>query len=147
MNLVIFFEASSGHFGWIFDRKVREEAWIFRPFPGPFCCEVWKRSDAIFWEKVAPALEPLISKQGFLPCPFLRELKMETFSGRRQLQPDVTSWFVRYCACSCSPHCRRAPVGDVKLVCLALWREREYLTLISIRLVAFSNQNFADYRS
>ena len=60
-----------------------------------------------------------------------RELKMETFSGRRQLQPDVTSGFVRYCACSCSPHCRRAPVGDVKLVCLALWREREYLTLIS----------------
>ena len=43
--------------------------------------------------------------------------------------------------------CRRAPVGDVKLVCLALWwREREYLTLISIRFVAFSNQNFADYR-
>ena len=69
------------------------------------------------------------------------------FLGRRQLQPDVTSWFVQYCACSCSPHCRRAPVGDVKLVCLALWREREYLTFISIRFVAFSNQNFADYRS
>ena len=76
-----------------------------------------------------------------------RELKTEKFSGRRQLKPDVTSWFVRYCACSCSPHCRRAPVGDVKLVCLALWREREYLTFISIRFVAFSNQNFADYRS
>ena len=76
-----------------------------------------------------------------------KELKMETFSARRQLQPDVTSWFVQYCACSCSPHCRRAPVGDVKLVCLALWREREYLTFISIRFVAFSNQNFADYRS
>ena len=57
---------------------------------------------------------------------FNRELKMETFSGRRQLQPDVTSGFVQYCACLCSPHCRRAPVGDVKLVCLALWREREY---------------------
>ena len=127
MNLVIFFEASSGHFGWIFDRKVWEEAWIFRPFPGPFCCEVWKRSDVIFSEKVAPMLEPFISKQGFLPCPFIRELKMETFSGRRQLQPDVTSWFVPYCACSCSPHCRRAPVGDVKLVCLVLWREHEYL--------------------
>ena len=41
---------------------------------------------------------------------------------------------------------RRAPVGDVKLVCLALWREREYLTLISIRFVAFSNQNFSDHR-
>ena len=68
-------------------------------------------------------------------------------SGRRQLQPDVTSWFVQYCACSCSPHCRRAPVGDVKLVCLALWQEREYLTFISIRFVAFCNQNFADYRS
>ena len=79
--------------------------------------------------------------------PNIRELKMETFSGRRQLQPDVTSRFVQYCICSCSPYCRRAPVGDVKLVCLALWREREYLTFISIRFVAFSNQNFADYRS
>ena len=28
-----------------------------------------------------------------------------------------------------------------------LWREREYLNFISIRFVAFSNQNFADYRS
>ena len=28
-----------------------------------------------------------------------RELKIETFSGRRQLQPDVTSSFVGYCAC------------------------------------------------
>ena len=47
------------------------------------------------------------------------------------------------------PSCfnRRAPVGNVKLVCLALWREREYLTFISIRFVAFSNLNFADYRS
>ena len=36
-----------------------------------------------------------------------RELKIETFSGRRQLQPDVTSSFVGYCACSCSPPCRR----------------------------------------
>ena len=69
------------------------------------------------------------------------------FSGRRQLQPDVTSSFVGYCACSCSPPCRRGPVGDVKLVCLALWRKREYLTFISIRFVAFSNQHFADYRS
>ena len=69
----------------------------------------------------------------------IRELKIETFSGRRQLQPDVTSSFVGYCACSCSPPCR--------LVCLALWRKREYLTFISIRFVAFSNQNFADYRS
>ena len=77
----------------------------------------------------------------------IRELKIETFSGRRQLQPDVTSSFVGYCACSCSPLCRRGPVGDVKLVCLALWRKREYLTFISIRFVAFSNQHFADYRS
>ena len=76
-----------------------------------------------------------------------RELKIETFSGRRQLQPDVTSSFVGYCACSCSPPCRRDPVGDVKQVCLALWRKREYLTFISIRFVAFSNQHFADYRS
>ena len=76
-----------------------------------------------------------------------RELKTETFSGPRQLQPDVTSSLVGYCACSCSPPRRRGPVGDVKLVCLALRRKREYLTFISIRFVAFSNQNFADYRS
>ena len=75
------------------------------------------------------------------------ELKIEKFSGRRQLQPDVTSSFVGYCACSCSPPCRPGPVGDVKLVCLALWRKREYLTFISIRFVSFSNQHFADYRS
>ena len=56
----------------------------------------------------------------------IRELKMETFSGRQQLQQDVTSCFVQYCACSCSPHCRRAPDGDLKLVCLSLWRELEY---------------------
>ena len=42
---------------------------------------------------------------------------------------------------SCSRR-RREPV-----VCLALWREREYLTFISISFVAFSNQNFEDYRS
>ena len=76
-----------------------------------------------------------------------RELKIETFSGRRQLQPDVTSSFVGYCACSYSPPYRRGPLGDVKLVCLASWRKREYLTFISIRFVAFSNQHFADYRS
>ena len=89
-----------------------------------------------------------VSSYGLLPrFIYIRELKIETFSGRRQLQPDVTSSFVGYCACSCSPPCRRGPVGDVKLVCLALWRKREYLTFISIRFVAFSNQNFADYRS
>ena len=43
-----------------------------------------------------------------------RELKIETFSGRRQLQPDVTSSFVGYCACSCSPPSRRGPVGGVR---------------------------------
>ena len=79
---------------------------------------------------------------------YLRPCRViETFSGRRQLQPDVTSSFVGYCACSCSPPCHRGPVGDVKLVSLALWRKREYLTFISIRFVAFSNQHFADYRS
>ena len=86
----------------------------------------------------------------YVPLPsraFSRELKIETFSGRRQLQPDVTSSVVGYYACSYSPPCRRGPVGDVKLGCLALWRKREYLTFISIRFVAFSNQNFADYRS
>ena len=45
-------------FGWIFDRKVRGEACIFRPF----CCEVWKRSDAIFWGEIALALEPFQNK-------------------------------------------------------------------------------------
>ena len=39
------------------------------------------------------------------------------------------------------------PVGDVKLVGLALWRKREYLTFISLRFAAFSNQNFVVYRS
>ena len=91
------------------------------------------------------SLDPIAAPGCFCPC--TRGLKMETFSGRRQLKPEVTSWFVQYCACSCSPHCRRASVGDVKLVCLALWRERECLTFISIRFVAFSKQNFADYRS
>ena len=59
----------------------------------------------------------------------------------------MTLSFVGYCACSCSSPCRCVPVGDVKLVCLALWRKREYLTFISIRFVEFRNQNFADYRS
>ena len=63
---------------------------------------------------------------------------METFSGRRQLEPDVTSWFVQYCACSCSPDC--APVGEVKLVCLALWREREYLTFIQSGLLRLATR-------
>ena len=53
-----------------------------------------------------------------------RELKMETFSGRRQLRPDVTSWFVHFCTCSCSTHCRRAPVGDVKLVYARAWPQQ-----------------------
>ena len=82
-----------------------------------------------------------------LPLRRIRGLKIETFSGRRQLKTDVTSWFVRYCACSCSSPCRRGPVCEVKLVCLALWWKREHLTFISIGFVAFSNQNFADYRS
>ena len=42
--------ASYRPFGWIFDRKV----WIFRPF----CCKVWKQNNAIFWGKIALALEP-----------------------------------------------------------------------------------------
>ena len=35
-----------------------------------------------------------------LPARVNRELKIETFSGRRQLQPDVTSSFVGYCDAS-----------------------------------------------
>ena len=50
-----------------------------------------------------------------------REVKIETCSGRGQLQADVTSWFVRYCTCSRSPPCRPGPVGDVKLVRTGLW--------------------------
>ena len=50
--------ASSGPFGWIFDWKVREESWIF----WPLCCEVWKQSDAILREKIAPALERFQNK-------------------------------------------------------------------------------------
>ena len=94
-----------------------------------------------------PSLQSSVIYQATVKRNDNRELKIETFSGRRQLQPDVTSSFVGYCACSCSPPCRRGPVGDVKLGCLALWRKREYLTFISIRFVAFSNQHFADYRS
>ena len=69
-----------------------------------------------------------------------RELQIETFSGWRQLQPDVTSSFVGYCACSCSPPCCRGPVGDVKLVCLALWRKREYLTFIQSGLLRLATK-------
>ena len=72
-----------------------------------------------------------------------RDLKWNLFRGDGNFK---RTWRHGLCniaaACSCSPHCRRAPLGDVKLVCLALWREREYLTFISIRLVAFSNQNW-----
>ena len=110
-----------------------------------------KRRETEISAKEKIAWLPCVMQSGFfsLACgqEYIRELKIETFSGRRQLQPDVTSSFVGYCACSCSPPCRRGPVGDVKLVCLALWRKREYLTFISIRFVAFSNQHFADYRS
>ena len=56
--------ASSGPFGWIFDWKVREESWTF----WPLCCEVWKRSDAIWAGKIAPALEPF--KRRFSPLSF-----------------------------------------------------------------------------
>ena len=55
---------SSGPFGWIFDWKVREESWIF----WPICCEVWKRSDAFFGEKIAPALEPFQNLYSSLPA-------------------------------------------------------------------------------
>ena len=54
--------ASSGPFRWIFHRTVRGEAWFFRPF----CCEVWKRSHAIFRGKIAPALEPFENKDSSL---------------------------------------------------------------------------------
>ena len=40
------------------DRKVRQEVWIFRPL----CCEVWKRSNVIFWGNIAPALGPFQNK-------------------------------------------------------------------------------------
>ena len=33
--------------------KTHLTTWIFRPF----CCKVWKQSDAIFWGKISPALE------------------------------------------------------------------------------------------
>ena len=95
-----------------------------------------------FWRGATAALVPRFLCQSGRRRPENVSILSSLFSGRRQLQPDVTSGFVQYCACSCSPHCRRAPVGDGKLVCLALWREREYLTFISIRLVAFSNQNW-----
>ena len=52
-------------FRMIFDQKVRGEGWIFRPF----CCKVWKRSDAMFGEKIAPALEPFQNKDSSLVLP------------------------------------------------------------------------------
>ena len=56
----------------------------------------------------------------------IRQLNIETFSGRRQLQSDVTSSFVGYCACSCSPPSRRAPVGDVNW---SVWRCGENVSI------------------
>ena len=56
--------ASSGPFGWIFDSKVREKSWIF----WPFCCEVWKRSDAILGEKSPRRWNPF--KTRFPPLSF-----------------------------------------------------------------------------
>ena len=52
----------------------------------------------------------------------------------------MTSSFVGYCACSCSPPCCRGPVGDVKLVCLASWRKREYLTFIQSGLLRLATK-------
>ena len=40
---------------------------IFRPF----YCEVWKRSDSIFWKKIPPALEPFQNKDSSLVLLFL----------------------------------------------------------------------------
>ena len=81
-----------------------------------------------------------------LPLIRIRRLKIETFSGDGNFN-RMWRHNVRYCACPCSSPCRRGPVSNVKLVCLALWWKREHLTFISIRFVTFSNQNFADYRS
>ena len=42
-----------------------------------FCCEVWRRSDGIFWGKIAIVLEPF--KNWFHPCPSIKrnsELKI-----------------------------------------------------------------------
>ena len=36
--------------------------------------------------------------------------------------------------------CCRGPVGDVKLVCLALWRKREYLTFIQSGLLRLATK-------
>ena len=59
-----------------------------------------------------------------LPTQGYRELKMETFSGRRQLQPDVTPWFVQNCACSYSPYCRRVHRRK-----MSDWSSRDHVTL------------------
>ena len=77
---------SSGPFGWTFDWKVQEQGWMLRAF----CGEVWRRSDGIFWGKIALMLEPF--KNWFHPCPSITrnsELKILQnrwkyhFSGKR----------------------------------------------------------------
>ena len=76
--------ASSGPFGWIFDRKVRKEAWIVRPFS----CEVSKQSDAIFWGKIAPALEPFQSMDSAIVLLLLGTVKGEL----EILQNRISTW-------------------------------------------------------
>ena len=53
-GILVSLQACSRPLAWIIDCEVWEEVWIFRPF----CCKVWKQSDAIFWGKIALVLQP-----------------------------------------------------------------------------------------
>ena len=65
-----------------------------------------------------------------------------TWDSREMIWKDTESIFQR------SFHGRRrCRIVSSLLVFGVVWREHEYLTSISIRFVALSNQNFADYRS
>ena len=76
--------ASSVTFGWIFDRKVQGQTWIFQPF----CYEVWKQNDAILGGKLAAVLEPF--KHGFHPCPsIIRNSQWQTQTPSKSLKKNA----------------------------------------------------------
>ena len=71
---------SFGPFGRIFDRKVREEAWIFRHFS----CEAWKGSNAIFWGKMTLANSGCqrLFNHGFRFCQVFQYIAMAQANGK-----------------------------------------------------------------
>ena len=92
MNLVTHFDrsktvgfwfssrVSSGPFEWIFDRKVREQAWIFRP-----SCLSAAKFESGAMKKLLRRWSP--SKHGFLPCPsIIRNSKRRTQDPSKSLK-------------------------------------------------------------